>query len=298
MAKNRIRISYRQRQILGGLLFTFPFIIGFSLFFLYPFIQSIIFSLNKLELGKTGYVLQWQGLQNYRYALLTHPTFNRVFTESIAQTLSGLPMVLGFSLFAASILNQKFKGRAIARMILFLPVILGAGVVLKMEVDDYAYIMSKHARDSLYFAGPALRDLLATARLPDAVLDYLIDVINRIPEIINASGVQILIFLAGFQAIPASIYEAADVEGATAWERFWLITFPSLSPLILTNVVYTIVDSFTSMQNELILLIEDISFTGAGFGVSMAMTMLYFFFVAALLAVVYAVISRWVFYNV
>ncbi len=298
MAKNRIRISYRQRQILGGLLFTFPFIIGFSLFFLYPFIQSIIFSLNKLELGKTGYVLQWQGLQNYRYALLTHPTFNRVFTESIAQTLSGLPMVLGFSLFAASILNQKFKGRAVARMILFLPVILGAGVVLKMEVDDYAYIMSKHARDSLYFAGPALRDLLATARLPDAVLDYLIDVINRIPEIINASGVQILIFLAGFQAIPASIYEAADVEGATAWERFWLITFPSLSPLILTNVVYTIVDSFTSMQNELILLIEDISFTGAGFGVSMAMTMLYFFFVAALLAVVYAVISRWVFYNV
>lgn len=298
MAKNRIRISYRQRQILGGLLFTFPFIIGFSLFFLYPFIQSIIFSLNKLELGKTGYVLQWQGLQNYRYALLTHPTFNRVFTESIAQTLSGLPMVLGFSLFAASILNQKFKGRAIARMILFLPVILGAGVVLKMEVDDYAYIMSKHARDSLYFAGPALRDLLTTARLPDAVLDYLIDVINRIPEIINASGVQILIFLAGFQAIPASIYEAADVEGATAWERFWLITFPSLSPLILTNVVYTIVDSFTSMQNELILLIEDISFTGAGFGVSMAMTMLYFFFVAALLAVVYAVISRWVFYNV
>lgn len=298
MAKNRIRISYRQRQILGGLLFTFPFIIGFSLFFLYPFIQSIIFSLNKLELGKTGYVLQWLGLQNYRYALLTHPTFNRVFTESIAQTLSGLPMVLGFSLFAASILNQKFKGRAVARMILFLPVILGAGVVLKMEVDDYAYIMSKHARDSLYFAGPALRDLLATARLPDAVLDYLIDVINRIPEIINASGVQILIFLAGFQAIPASIYEAADVEGATAWERFWLITFPSLSPLILTNVVYTIVDSFTSMQNELILLIEDISFTGAGFGVSMAMTMLYFFFVAALLAVVYAVISRWVFYNV
>lgn len=298
MAKNRMRISYRQRQILGGLLFTLPFIIGFSLFFLYPFIQSIIFSLNKLELGKTGYVLQWLGLQNYRYALLTHPTFNRVFTESITQTLSSLPMVLGFSLFAASILNQKFKGRAVARMVLFLPVILGAGVVLKMQISDYAYIMSKHASGLLYFGGTALRGLLTTARLPDAVLDYLIDIINRIPEIINASGVQILIFLAGFQAIPASVYEAADVEGATAWERFWLITFPSLSPLILTNVVYTIVDSFTSMQNELILLIDEISFTGAGFGVSMAMTMLYFFFVAALLSVVYSIISRWVFYNV
>src|SRR5690606_18379555 len=122
-------------------------------------------------------------------------------------------------------------------------------------------------------------------------------VITSSADIINASGVQILIFLAGFQSIPSSIYEAADVEGATAWEKFWLITFPSLSPLILTNLVYTIIDSLTSVQNRLLLLIEDVSFTGAGFGVAMAMSMLYFLFIAVLLMIVYAIVSKFVFYN-
>lgn len=298
MAQKKLRVSYRKRQILGGLLFTFPFIIGFALFFLYPFFQAVIFSLNELELAKTGFLLNWQGLDNYRYALLTHPTFNRTFTESIGETLSNLPMILGFSLFAAAVLNQQFKGRSIARMILFLPVILGAGVVLKMEVSDYAYIMAQHSDNAIMFSGPALRELLTTARLPESVLEYLIEAIASIPDIIRASGVQILIFLAGFQSISTSIFEAADVEGATPWERFWLITFPCLSPLILTNVVYTVIDSFTSMQNDLILLIDDTFFTGAGYGVSMAMTMMYFLFVAGLLGIVYAIMSRWIFYNV
>jgi len=294
----RVSLSYRQRQIIGGLVFTFPFIIGFTLFFLYPFIQSIIFSLNELELGASGYSLVWQGLGNYRYALLEHASFNERFVDSITDTLSSLPMVIGFSLFAATILNQKFKGRGIARMILFLPVILGSGVVLKMQTGDWAYIMAQDSANANYFAGNALNDILGMIRLPESVIEYLIDVITSSQEIIQASGVQILIFLAGLQSIPGSVYEAADVEGATTWEKFWLITFPSLSPLILTNVVYTVIDSFTTTRNPLLLLIEDVSFTGAGFGVAMAMSMLYFLFVAVLLIIVYAIISRFVFYNV
>lgn len=296
MAK-RIRVTHKQRQMLGGLLFTFPFIIGFVMFFLYPFVESIIFSLNELQLGRDGYSLAWQGIGNYRYALLQHASFNETFVESITDTLSSLPMVIGFSLFAASLLNQKFKGRAIARMILFLPVILGAGVVLKMETGDWAYIMAQESANANYFAGDALNQILGMIRLPEAVITYLIEVITSSPEIIRASGVQILIFLAGLQSISPSVYEAADVEGATGWEKFWLITFPSLSPLILTNVVYTVIDSFTTTQNPLLLMIEDVSFTGAGFGVAMAMSMLYFLFVAVLLGLVYAIISRFVFYN-
>ena len=206
-------------------------------------------------------------------------------------------MIIGFSLFAASILNQKFKGRSVARMILFMPVILGAGVVLKMQVGDWAYIMARDSANANYFAGNALRDILGLIQFPDKVIEYLIGVITSSANIINASGVQILIFLAGFQSISSSIYEAADVEGATAWEKFWLITFPSLSPLILTNLVYTIIDSLTSVQNRLLLLIEDVSFTGAGFGVAMAMSMLYFLFIAVLLMIVYAIVSKFVFYN-
>jgi len=298
LAKKRFSIGFRGRQILGGLLFTFPFIIGFTLFFLYPFAQAVIFSFNKLELGRSGYSLVWQGLGNFRYALLQHADFNETFVNNISSTLSSLPMIIGFSLFAATLLNQKFRGRAVARMILFLPVILGAGVVLRMETGDWAYIMAQEAANANYFAGSALQNILGMIRLPGSVVDYLIDVIRNSPRIIRASGVQILIFLAGLQSIPPTVYEAADVEGATGWEKFWLITFPGLSPLILTNLVYTIIDSFTTPQNSLISLIEQVSFTGAGFGVGMAMSMLYFLFIAALLAFIYVVLSRFIFYNV
>lgn len=297
MAKLRTRLGFRQRQILGGLLFTSPFIIGFVLFFLYPFVEAVIFSLNKLELGRDGYRLVWQGLGNYYYALQKDPDFNRTFVENIGDTLSGLPMILGFSLFAASLLNQKFKGRAVARMMLFMPVILGSGVVLKMEEMDWAAIMAGETFRANYFAGTALRQILTMIRLPESVVNYLIDVIGRSIDIIEASGVQILVFLAGLQSIPSSVYESADVEGATGWEKFWLITFPTLSPLILTNVVYTVIDSFTSTQNDLVMLIEEVSFGGAGFGVGMAMSIIYFAFVALLLGIVYAIISRYVFYN-
>ena len=179
MARRRIfKVGYRQRQFLGGLLFTFPFIIGFSLFFLYPFIESVIFSLNELQLDRSGYTLIWKGLGNFRYALLQHATFNERFVENITDTLSTLPMIIGFSLFAASILNQKFRGRSVARMILFLPVILGAGVVLRMETSDWAYIMAQETANANYFAGNALRQILGMIRLPDAVVDYLIEVIT------------------------------------------------------------------------------------------------------------------------
>ena len=75
-------------------------------------------------------------------------------------------------------------------------------------------------------------------KLPQGLLLYIIQGVSRVSEVIRASGIQILIFLAGLQSIPASLYEAADVEGATGWENFWMITLPLLSPLILTNGLY------------------------------------------------------------
>ena len=116
-------------------------------------------------------------------------------------------------------------------------------------------------------------------------------------EIIRASGIQVLIFLAGLQSIPRSIYEAADVEGATAWENFWLITLPMLSPLILTTVVYSIIDSFTSADNALVAMIRSTAFVGQGFGLSAAMSTVYFAAIFAILGLTIAVVSRWVFYH-
>lgn len=291
-------MTYRQRQKLGGFLFTLPFVIGFLLFFLYPLIQAVIFSFNELVLTRTTFELQPRGWGNYQYALQIHPEFSRTFTEVIAALLTRLPLIIGFSFFAATILNQEFRGRPIVRALFFLPVIMGAGVVARMEMNDYALIMLQAVQDGAAFGGAALREIFQNARLPDGMLDYVVNAAESLPIVIRSSGVQILIFLAGLQAIPREIYEAADVEGATPWERFWLVTFPMLSPLILTNVVYTIVDSFTAMDNELVILIRETMLRGAGYGVSMAMAMIYFAAVSLILAVVYALISRRIFYYV
>ena len=297
--RKRLYVNFTLRQKIGGFLFTLPFVIGFVLFFLNPFVQAVIISFNELVHTSTTFELQWRGLYNYGYALQIHPEFSRVFTEVLVKLATELPLIIGFSFFAAAILNQRFRGRPLVRMLFFLPVIMGAGVVLKMEMTDYSQIMLDAVRSSSSaFQGPALEAMFSSARLPDGMVSYIVDAIESLPNVIRASGVQILIFLAGLQSIPREIYEAANVEGATPWEQFWLVTFPMLTPLILTNTVYTIIDSFTAMNNELVDLIRETMLRGAGYGVSMAMAMLYFLAISIILSIVYVVLARRTFYQV
>ncbi|MFP4660890.1 MAG: carbohydrate ABC transporter permease [Halanaerobiales bacterium] len=296
--KNKFRITVTNRKKIGGYLFTLPFTLGFVLFFLYPFFQSIIFSLNKLVLTAEGYELNFTFLDNYYYSIFVNNEFTQIFVETITGMLTDLPLILAFSFFAAIILNQKFKGRALARIIFFLPVIYGAGIVMRMELEDFVTQLAQSSDSSFVFSGDMLRLLLIQTKfMPDEVIIYILTAVESIPNIIRSSGIQILIFLAGLQSISPSVYEAAKVEGATGWESFWLITFPMISPLILTNTVYTVVDNLTRGDNELVLMIREMAFTGKGYGVSTAMATMYFLSIAILLAIVFKVISKYVFYR-
>ncbi|HLV09772.1 MAG TPA: ABC transporter permease subunit [Halanaerobiales bacterium] len=150
----------------------------------------------------------------------------------------------------------------------------------------------------LVFSGEALLSLLSEMKfLPNWLIDYIIMAVENIPSIIRSSGIQILIFLAGLQSISPSVYEAAKVEGATGWESFWLITFPMISPLLITNTVYTIVDGLTRADNPLVQMIRDATFSGKGYGVSTAMSTLYFLAIALLLGLVFKLISGYIFYR-
>ncbi len=296
----KLKMNLKQRKKYGGYLFILPFLTGFIFFFLYPFLQSITFSLNDLKVTFSGYELEFIKFKNYHHILLEDPNFIKTLASTIVKMVTNVPLILGFSFFAALILNQNFKGRLLARLIFFLPVIYGAGIVLRMETNDYlSQIMmgSQNAGNQAVFSGIALRNFLLQTKLPGSFLNFIILSVNRIPVIIKSSGIQILVFLAGLQSIPYSIYEAADVEGATKWESFWLITLPLLSPLLLTNTVYTIIDSFTAADNDLIGLIKNTAFTGAGYGISMAMAITYFFLVMLILGIIIKILSRYVFYQ-
>lgn len=284
------------RRSLTGVVFVLPFVIGFIAFFLYPFILSLMFSLSKVSVGAAGYELTRVGIANYESALLVHESFVRTLTETIQSMLANVPAILIFSLFVAVLLNQPFKGRVLARVVFFLPVIFGCGAVLLIENYDFL-TNSLTSGGSSSLGSETVTSLFYGLKLPQGVLEYIMNAVQAVPDIIKASGIQILVFLAGLQSVPESLYEASAIEGATGWETFWKVTFPVISPLIPTMIVYTVIDSFTSPSNKMMELIQNTAFQGMGYGVSSAMAWIYFVLIGAILALVVWLVSKWVFYQ-
>lgn len=305
MNKSKRRLTMRHKDSLAGYLFILPFIIGFIAFFLIPAVESIRYSLSEMTLEADRYQLTFVGLANYKQALLINKDFNPMLLNSIKQMLITVPLVLVFSFFTANILNQKFHGRALARAIFFLPVIVTAGVILGLESNDllvsgsYETIAGTGGSEMSEFQRlfDLSRFLSRYTNINGPIVDYLTAAVDGIYDIVIASGVQILIFLAGLQSISPSLYEASDIEGATGWENFWKITFPMISPLIVVNLIYTVVDSFTNTTNEMMAMIDDVIFSQVKYGFGSAMSWIYFSVIAVLLALVGWLVSRKVYYE-
>ena len=135
--------------------------------------------------------------------------------------------------------------------------------------------------------------LFANMAIGGQLVEYVVNIVNDVYNIINYSGVQMLIFLAGLQSISPQIYEACRIDGATGWETFWKITFPMISPMILVNAVYTLIDSFTRSTNPMMAYLNSISLTD---GVT-AMSWMYFMVVILIIAVIAGIISSFIFYQ-
>jgi len=297
----RMRLTLSQRRAILGIFFILPWLIGFVFLFLAPLIESFRFSFSKLIVAPDGFTLQFIGIANFREALAVDPEFNRVLTQSVLEMLYDVPMILFFSLFMATLLNQKFRGRSVARAIFFLPVILASGAVEAaqqsglIQMTGSVQAAEDLAQQQTGFDPMMVVRMLGNAGIPEWYVDYISSAITRIYEIISSSGVQILIFLAALQSIPSSMYEVAKIDGATAYEMFWKITFPMVSPLILTNVIYTIIDSFG--DSPVTERIYQTAFQTQNFGLSAAMAWLYTLSVSLLLIIVGFLISRRVFYH-
>ncbi len=294
------RLSLEQKNRYYGLYFILPWFVGFLLLFLVPLLASLRYSLSNLQVTNDGFSLDFIGLANYREALLSHESYVRILTESVANIAVNTPLIIIFSLFFAVLLNQKFKGRVLARAIFFLPVILASGIIASIENGDLMQSVVRSANDTTGGGLSIMKNLELTVLLVESgmnitLVEYLTGAVSRIYEIVSQSGVQILIFLAGLQSISPSLYEAAKIEGSTGYEAFWKITFPMISPLILTNLVYTIIDSFIS--DETSRLVVDTAFKSFNFGLSAAMAWMYFAVIALVLWVTTAIVSRKVFYQ-
>ena len=304
MKKKRSGSLLRRRDSFG-LVFMIPWIVGFLMFFLYPFLRSVLLSLQKVTfLPGGGFSAEWVGLQNYITALTKDQNFLPMAAGSLVDLLVNVPVCLVFSFFVAVLLRQKFFGNAAVKAIFFLPVILGTGVFLSVQTNNAA--VGNAAIDSAIQEGAGAMTMLQSMNIvkilqdigvPSAVTAYITGPVGRIYSVISLSGVQIFIFLAGLNGISPSVYEAAYIEGASGWVAFWKITFPMVSPIIVVNVVYSLIDNFTMSTNETMTYIFDTAFSTFDYGLSGAMAWIYCAVLALVVGAAMLLISRRVVYQ-
>lgn len=289
--------TMKHKQNIVGLLFVLPFIIGMITVFGVALGQSFLYSFQKFIVNQGISQPHFTGIDNYRIALFVEPDFIRIVVNTVGDMLLNLPIILIFSFFAANLLNQKFKGRALARAIFFFPVVATIGVIASLGSNDLLMgIMGPGSGSATSVAGQ-VRNLLYSTNISPVILNYIFSAVDRIYLIVNMSGVQILIALSGLQSIPHSLYESADIDGATGWEKFWKITFPMMSPMLILNAVYTIIDLLTRTDNELMNIIRGTVFQSGQTGLGSAMSWIYFAVISLMLAILILPASRKVFYN-
>ena len=252
--KKRFRLSYEQKNALRGYTFILPWLIGFLVFYVGCLVQLGQFSLLDIKIDAGTGVRQdiFVKFQNYIDAFTSHASFKQTLTSSIINMMIDLPMIIFFSLFVALLLNRKFKGRAVVRAIFFLPIILSSSAVgdainraTQLMATGVASSTSEIAEAGSVSVSYYIQ-LFGDLALPESVLGYVVDAVNRIASIIKSSGVQIILFIAVLQSIPGSLYEVARIEGATGYETLWKVTIPMVMPHIITNTIYTVVDKFTT----------------------------------------------------
>lgn len=295
--KNK-RLSLEAKRVKVGYLFTLPFIIGAAVAIVYPITVSVIYSFADITANASGYNIKFVGLGNYNNIFNIDPTFKRILLNTLKSTALNVPVVIIFSFFLASVLNTEFKGRGMARTVLFLPMILNSNLVKSILSGDAVMgsVTEKSSADTAQISG-AFEGFLSKLDIGTGVTDLLVSSVDNITNILAMSVIPIIIMLAGLQSVSKSVYEASYVEGATKWEVFWKISLPIVSPMILVSVIYCIIDSFTSVDNAVIEKVKAVSFTDLEFGLGSAMAWSYLLIVLAIVALVYLAVNRFVSYS-
>ncbi len=279
-ALRNIEIKHGTREALHGYSFVMIWIIGFCIFTLAPLAETFFYSMNQVTVTATGITLDPIRWANYSRALFTDPTFIELLITYVIKTLVSVPIVLIFSMIIAMFLNLKFKFKGFFRTIFFLPVVITSGPVIKELTSQGATSVPGIANSAVI--AEFLTQLPRYLRNP---VEYLL---TSFILILWFSGVQVLIYLSSLQKIDKSVYEAASIDGASAWESFWKITLPSLSTTTLINAIYTIIALSHFSENEVIKYIYSQTYAvQGGIGYSSAMSFLYFFVLVLLLAIVY-----------
>jgi multiple sugar transport system permease protein len=229
------------REAGWGLLFVSPWILGLLLFTVGPILASLYFSFTQFDILGTP---KWIGVDNYLNALNLQKIFTnldvkgdrlfyRAITNTIVYALVTVPIGTMSSMLLAILLNQKLKGTYLYRTIFFIPHLVPAIASVML----WKYLM--HPRIGLINTALGAVGIQGPGWLtsPDTAMISVI-IIGLWSSI---GGNRMLIFLAGLQGVPQELYEAADLDGASNWSKFWNVTLPMISPTVLFNLILGVI---------------------------------------------------------
>lgn len=276
----KLKLKSSTIRKLEGSLFIAPWIVGFLVFMAFPLGYSFYMSFHQVKILATGIQTKYKGVSYYKYILFENADllYNQLI-PFLRQAILMLPIIVVFSLLVAIMLNQKFWGRTFFRAVFFLPVIFTTGQVVTEFINQ--------GEGNLDFLSRYNLATLVVTYLPAAWAGPIVRVLDSFVLILWYSGVQILIFLAGRQTIPPSVYEAARIDGANPWETFWKITLPAMLPFILLNLIYTTVDLFTFPGNPILSQVNT-----SEYGLSSALAWIYFVIIFLFLGIIFFLFSR------
>ena len=290
-------LSYETKKRYYAYGFIALWLVGLVFYFFRPLIAMLRYTVSDIEFTETGYRLVNVGFREFDRALRTDNKFVQQLVGSIGTMLYQVPIILFFSLAVALLLNRPFRGRTVARAVFFIPVIVTSGAVLSVlsgsGTSGENSLLQTQTNNMFSVTGSS--EILYELGLPQQVTELLVDTANDIFGLSWRSGVQILILLAALQTVAPQLYEAARVEGATGWDTFWKLTVPSISPMLLLCLVYSVIDSFVDSDNVLIRYIR--SYMGQlDVEYSSTMVLLYSVVVFAIVGLVFLLTRRLVFY--
>jgi ABC-type sugar transport system permease subunit len=281
----KIKVSRSRRESFYGYMFIGLWLIGLLIFTLYPLLYAFYLSLHEAYYNlQTGITTTYIGFENY-LNIFRSQTLVPLFVNYVVKMVFAVPLIIVFSILIAVLINVDIKGKAIFRTIFFLPVIIATGPVIgELTNQNATTLPSLESSPILSFISENLGDWIA---------DPLVLLLNSLLLVLWYAGIPILIFLAGLQKIDHSIYEAADIDGASPWDRFWKITLPGIASLIGVAVIYIVVTMSLFVEAGGILdLTRNHMLVGApdsafwfGYGYAAAIAWIYFIFMVIIMGV-------------
>ena len=287
MMKKKFRLTFKQRESVLGYMFISLWIIGFFVFTFYPVIYSFFLSLNRVTIPTTGIDLEFIGFANFQHAFAIDRVMILELGTFIQDAVLMMVIINVFAVIFAMILNMDIKFKEFFRTIFFLPVVIVSGPVMQELLNNNAIILPGITNFQVISVFSSI--------FGQSFGELIVKVFNNLISMFWFSGVQIIVYLVMLQKMNKEVYEASEIDGASPWEQFWKVTLPFIKPIILINMIYTLVMLAGFSNNRVIIIIKDYMLktgeVGAGFGFSAALSWIYFLVIAIIVVLLFLLFS-------